>query len=196
MPKIYQCDATSIDIDEQMFSFNDLMVIASKCEMLRLSNVVIMNNDEKIPETEEDYFENAVSSEALFKALPNVKTFTYILPNNSLNIITTKTAEQLLKIPHFLSLERFHISGIPEIFDITSFYGHIKENKKTKIELYFSSQIIDEYKTRLQTIVHEILETENRYYKVPYIGFSGITYSSAEKMHALFYEYIQYIWIS
>uniref|UniRef100_A0A914QYN7 Uncharacterized protein n=1 Tax=Panagrolaimus davidi TaxID=227884 RepID=A0A914QYN7_9BILA len=186
-PQIYQCDATSIYFDQQMFSFNDLMVIASKCEILHLSSVVIMNNDEVIPEIEEDqfYFETAVSLEALFKALPDVKTFTYYLPNNSLNIITSKTAEELLKISNFLSLDKFEIREIPEIFDIESFYGHIKENKKTKIDLDFSLQISDEYKTRLQTIVDEILETKNRDYKVPSIYFSGITSSSRDKMYAL-----------
>uniref|UniRef100_A0A914PBS3 Uncharacterized protein n=1 Tax=Panagrolaimus davidi TaxID=227884 RepID=A0A914PBS3_9BILA len=76
MPKIYKCDAKSISIFEQMFSFNDLMVIASKCEKLFLSNVVIMSNDEVVPETQKDCFETAVSLEALVKTLPNVKIFT------------------------------------------------------------------------------------------------------------------------
>uniref|UniRef100_A0AC35GEH8 Uncharacterized protein n=1 Tax=Panagrolaimus sp. PS1159 TaxID=55785 RepID=A0AC35GEH8_9BILA len=111
-----------------MFSFIDLMVIASKCENLHLTNVVIMNNDDGVHETEEEqfYFENAVSLEALFKALPNLKTFTNLLPYNSLNIITTKTAEELIKIQHFLSLDKFVMYGIPEIFDINTFYDHIK----------------------------------------------------------------------
>uniref|UniRef100_A0A914QNE3 Uncharacterized protein n=1 Tax=Panagrolaimus davidi TaxID=227884 RepID=A0A914QNE3_9BILA len=190
MPQIYQCDATSIIIENQMFSFNDFMVIASKCEILRLSNVVIMNNDEIIPETEEDqfYFEAAISLETLFKALPNVKTFTYNLPKNSLNIIITKTAEELLKIPHFLSLDLFKISQIPEIFDIEGFYGHIKENKKTKIELDFSRHLSFRYKFRLRTIVAEILETESRDYKLPWIYFSRITRSAHDKMLALHYQ--------
>uniref|UniRef100_A0A914NXM4 Uncharacterized protein n=1 Tax=Panagrolaimus davidi TaxID=227884 RepID=A0A914NXM4_9BILA len=104
-----------------MFSFNDLMVIASKCEMLHLLSVVIMNNDEVVPETEGA----AVSLEALFKALPNVKTFTYKLPYDLPHnyIITTKTAQELLKIKHFLSFDKFELNEIPEIFDITSFYG-------------------------------------------------------------------------
>uniref|UniRef100_A0A914P320 Uncharacterized protein n=1 Tax=Panagrolaimus davidi TaxID=227884 RepID=A0A914P320_9BILA len=77
MPKIYQCDASSLVIFEQMFSFNDLMVIASKCEMLYLQCVVITNNDEAVPETENNQFnfETAVSLEAVLKALPKVKTF-------------------------------------------------------------------------------------------------------------------------
>uniref|UniRef100_A0A914P0W5 Uncharacterized protein n=1 Tax=Panagrolaimus davidi TaxID=227884 RepID=A0A914P0W5_9BILA len=170
-----------------MFSINDLMVIGSKCELLHLSFVVVMNNHMVVPETEEDqfYFETAVSLEALFKALPNVKTFKYRLPNNSLNIITTKTAKELLKIPHFLSLDKFEINPMPEIFDINSFYGHIKENKKTKIDLDFCSQTSDAYKIRLQTIVDEILETKNRNHKVPLIDFPGITRSSRDKMRAL-----------
>uniref|UniRef100_A0A914PTK3 Uncharacterized protein n=1 Tax=Panagrolaimus davidi TaxID=227884 RepID=A0A914PTK3_9BILA len=85
-----------------------------------------MNNDEIVPETEKDYFETAVSLEVVFKALPNVKNFTYILPKNSINIITTKTVEELLKIPHFLSLDKFEMSEIPGCFDIETFYGHIK----------------------------------------------------------------------
>uniref|UniRef100_A0A914PBW0 Uncharacterized protein n=1 Tax=Panagrolaimus davidi TaxID=227884 RepID=A0A914PBW0_9BILA len=184
MPQIYQCDATSINIYRQMFSFNELMIIASKCEMLYLWCVALMNKNETVSETEE----TAISLEALFKALPNVKSFTYFLPDNSENIITTKTAEELVKIPHFLSLDEFTMREIPEIFDITSFYGHIKENKITKINLYFSDPISDEYKTRLQTIVDQILETENRDYKVPWISFSGITNSSFGKMLALYRE--------
>uniref|UniRef100_A0A914QYP7 Uncharacterized protein n=1 Tax=Panagrolaimus davidi TaxID=227884 RepID=A0A914QYP7_9BILA len=78
MPQIYQCDATYIFISGQMFSFNDLMVTVSKCEILCLQCVVIMNNDEIIPETEEFqfYFKTAVSLEALVKVLTNVKSFT------------------------------------------------------------------------------------------------------------------------
>uniref|UniRef100_A0A914R0E4 Uncharacterized protein n=1 Tax=Panagrolaimus davidi TaxID=227884 RepID=A0A914R0E4_9BILA len=154
-----------------MFFYNDLMVLASKCKELFLSNVVITNNDEVVPETKEDYLKTAISLEALVKALPNVKTYEYHLANSSLNIITTKTAEELLKIPHFLSLERFAISGIPETFDIKCFYGHIKENKKTKISLSFSRPLSGEYETQILTIVHEILETENHDYKVPTIAF-------------------------
>uniref|UniRef100_A0A914PTM6 Uncharacterized protein n=1 Tax=Panagrolaimus davidi TaxID=227884 RepID=A0A914PTM6_9BILA len=75
VPKIYQCDATDISIEKQMFSFNDLMVIASKCEKLHLANVIISNNDEIVPETKEDYLKTAISLEALVKALPNVKTY-------------------------------------------------------------------------------------------------------------------------
>uniref|UniRef100_A0A914PS27 Uncharacterized protein n=1 Tax=Panagrolaimus davidi TaxID=227884 RepID=A0A914PS27_9BILA len=155
-----------------MFPFNDLMVIASKCETLQLSDVVIMNNDKIIPETKENqfYFETAVSLEALFKALPNVKIFGYVLPENSVNIITTKTAEELLKIPQFLSLDEFAMWEIPEIFDIQSFYGHIKENKKTQIDLHFSDQISDEYDTRLETVVNEIFKTENRDYSVTFVS--------------------------
>uniref|UniRef100_A0A914PPN0 Uncharacterized protein n=1 Tax=Panagrolaimus davidi TaxID=227884 RepID=A0A914PPN0_9BILA len=147
-----------------------------------------MKNDEVVHKTKkfQFYFETAVSFEALFKALPNVKTFTYYPPNNSLNIFSTKTAEKLLKIPHFLSLDKFGINEIPEFFDIKSFYGHIKENKKTNIELDFSGQISDKYKTRLQTIVDEILATENRDFKVPWIGFSRITSISRDKMLALY----------
>uniref|UniRef100_A0A914QZL9 Uncharacterized protein n=1 Tax=Panagrolaimus davidi TaxID=227884 RepID=A0A914QZL9_9BILA len=171
-----------------MFSLNDLMVIASKSETLNLSYVVIMNNDKVVPEIEEDYFEYAVSLETLLKALPNVKNFTYELPRNSLNIITTKTAEELLEIPYFLSLDKFDITGIPDIFDINTFYGHIKKNKKTNIQLEYFFHISDEYETRLQTIVDEILETENRDYKVPIISFPGITNSSYDKMRALFYQ--------
>uniref|UniRef100_A0A914Q368 Uncharacterized protein n=1 Tax=Panagrolaimus davidi TaxID=227884 RepID=A0A914Q368_9BILA len=191
MPKIYQCDATSIFINEQMFSFNDLMHIASKCEVLCLLSVVIMNNDEIVLETEEDqiYFETAVSLEAIFKALPNVKEFTYKLPENSLNIITTKTAKELLKIPHFLSLDKFQISQIPEIFDIKSFFGYIKENKKTNIQLEFPYQISDAYNIQLQAIVDEILEMELNFYndyKVPWISFSGMTRSSYNTMCTLY----------
>uniref|UniRef100_A0A914R0X0 Uncharacterized protein n=1 Tax=Panagrolaimus davidi TaxID=227884 RepID=A0A914R0X0_9BILA len=147
-----------------------------------------MNNDEVIPETEDDYFQTTVSLEALVKALRNVKKFTYHVPYNSVNIITTKTAEELPKIPHFLSLDQFGISEIPETFDIQCFYGHIKENKKTQIFLGFSHKISDEYKTRLQKIVDEILKTENRDYKVPRIYFPGITRSSYDKMETLHYQ--------
>uniref|UniRef100_A0A914P4D1 Uncharacterized protein n=1 Tax=Panagrolaimus davidi TaxID=227884 RepID=A0A914P4D1_9BILA len=169
-----------------MFSYNDLMVIASKCEMFHLSNVVIINKDEVLPEKAIDSFKTAISLEAVLKALPNVKTFRYWLPKNSLNIITTKTDKELLKIPHFLNLDKFEIIQIPDIFDIKSFYGYIKENKKTKIDLHFSDQTSNEYKTQLQTIVDEILETEKRDYKVPRIVFSPMAYSSFNKMDDLY----------
>uniref|UniRef100_A0AC35GW22 Uncharacterized protein n=1 Tax=Panagrolaimus sp. PS1159 TaxID=55785 RepID=A0AC35GW22_9BILA len=108
------------------------------------------------------------------------------LPKNSSKIITTSTAEELFKIPHFLSLDKFGMFEIPETFDIKSFYDHIKVNEKTKIDLDFSRQISNEYKTQLQTIVYEIIETEYLGYKMTRIDFSGMTNDSREKMFDLY----------
>uniref|UniRef100_A0A914PPV4 Uncharacterized protein n=1 Tax=Panagrolaimus davidi TaxID=227884 RepID=A0A914PPV4_9BILA len=78
--------------------------------------------------------------------------------------------------------------GIPEVFDIETFFAYLKKNKYTKFELYFADSISEEYKVRIEKIVDEILQTKFHDYKPPFISFDGLAAEKHRKLQDLFNE--------
>uniref|UniRef100_A0AC35F8T1 Uncharacterized protein n=1 Tax=Panagrolaimus sp. PS1159 TaxID=55785 RepID=A0AC35F8T1_9BILA len=154
IPKLYKSDAKEITLWSQNVYFHDLKSIASKCRRIWFNKVSVINENGTI-----------IPLENILEILPYVKDFDYYIPDNSSHIITSKTVKELLRMPHFSVIRRFELSEIPEDFDIERFYGYIKNNNKTRIRLYFSQLIPNQYKNRLEAIIHEILETKTHDYK-------------------------------
>uniref|UniRef100_A0A914Q512 Uncharacterized protein n=1 Tax=Panagrolaimus davidi TaxID=227884 RepID=A0A914Q512_9BILA len=103
--------------------------------------------------------------------------------------ITFKTVKELLKLPHFLTLDSFHISDIPDKFDIESFYIYMKKNKQTKVYLNFDDSISEAYKIRLEDIIQEIIATEKHDYAPPFIMFLGQIEGNEIEMLNIFRRY-------
>uniref|UniRef100_A0AC35GVB1 Uncharacterized protein n=1 Tax=Panagrolaimus sp. PS1159 TaxID=55785 RepID=A0AC35GVB1_9BILA len=99
--------------------------------------------------------------------------------------ITSKTMEELLKIPHFSTLHEFNLNNVPEVFDIEAFYVHMKKNKTTNLSLGFDESISDEYKKRLDEITEEIITTN---YKPAFFTYRGIGYARHKKLYNIFYS--------
>uniref|UniRef100_A0A914PBM5 Uncharacterized protein n=1 Tax=Panagrolaimus davidi TaxID=227884 RepID=A0A914PBM5_9BILA len=162
-PKLYQNDAKSF-CWQQNFSFNDFIFLSSKCEDVFLDDVTLLNDDNSV-----------VPLEMVIEVLRNAKSFHYVFDfGTAMEVVTIDTVNELVKIPHFKELNRFVLEGIPESFDIQTFYEYIKGNKKTKICLGFDDEYSDDYLVLLQTIVYEIRSTENRDYKFPYINIDSM----------------------
>uniref|UniRef100_A0A914R153 Uncharacterized protein n=1 Tax=Panagrolaimus davidi TaxID=227884 RepID=A0A914R153_9BILA len=125
-----------------------------------------------------------VPFEKLIEVLPKIKKITFSCRRNSSDI-TTKTVNELLKLPHFFKIERFELWDIPEHFDIKTFFNFLKKNKITKFDLLFYPIISEAYKILLETIVDEILETENHDYQVPNIYFHGLNEKKRSKLFSL-----------
>uniref|UniRef100_A0AC34F4Y4 Uncharacterized protein n=1 Tax=Panagrolaimus sp. ES5 TaxID=591445 RepID=A0AC34F4Y4_9BILA len=120
-----------------------------------------------------------VTLEKLVEVLPKLKEFNYFTTTPPGVNITSKTVKKMLKIPHFLNIEKFSLAYIPEVFDIETFYIYMKTNKQTTFRLDFENVISHAYKNRLQAIVDEILATKNHSYKCPvitYYPFDGKKY--------------------
>uniref|UniRef100_A0A914R3R3 Uncharacterized protein n=1 Tax=Panagrolaimus davidi TaxID=227884 RepID=A0A914R3R3_9BILA len=78
--------------------------------------------------------------------------------------------------------------GIPEVFDVETFFAYLKKNKYTKFNLYFAGSISEEYKVRIEKIVDEILQTKYHDYKPPFITFDGLAAEKRRKLLDLFYD--------
>uniref|UniRef100_A0A914QFT8 Uncharacterized protein n=1 Tax=Panagrolaimus davidi TaxID=227884 RepID=A0A914QFT8_9BILA len=156
----YRCDA-------KIHWYKKVSVInffAPKCDKFRLYNSAFANDNGSI-----------LLIDAIISALPKLKSFS-CKPRHPSKMITFETVKKLLCIPHFYNLEYFHLTNIPESFDIGLFYEYIKVNKKAKICLHFSNQISQAYKNRLKMIAKDIIKrTKNQHnLKVPVIKFNGI----------------------
>uniref|UniRef100_A0AC34FDL6 Uncharacterized protein n=1 Tax=Panagrolaimus sp. ES5 TaxID=591445 RepID=A0AC34FDL6_9BILA len=109
-----------------------------------------------------------------------------ITPPSDGSAITFNTFTELLKNPQFLKLKGCTFWDTPEDFDLDTFYNYMKKNKHTSIRLHFCDTISEAYKTRLQTIVNEIVESETHEYKPPFIGFPGHDEKMCDKLRKLY----------
>uniref|UniRef100_A0AC34F1N5 Uncharacterized protein n=1 Tax=Panagrolaimus sp. ES5 TaxID=591445 RepID=A0AC34F1N5_9BILA len=126
-----------------------------------------------------------VALEKLVEVLPKLKEFDYFTTTPPGINITSKTVTEILKIPHFLKMEKFSLTDIPEVFDIETFYIYMKTNRLTKFYLSFENKISHAFKNRLQAIVDEILATKYHNYKCPVITFYPFDGKKYKKMRDL-----------
>uniref|UniRef100_A0A914PYL4 Uncharacterized protein n=1 Tax=Panagrolaimus davidi TaxID=227884 RepID=A0A914PYL4_9BILA len=166
-PKVYRNDVKSIEIGIKNMFLDDFIFISSKAETVLLWPFSLINEDGSI-----------VPLEKIIENLSAVKDFEYQLPNDddATKIITSKTVEELIKIPHFSNLDSFFLNyHVPENFDIENFYeNYVKKNKKTKISLVFDTKLSEEYYKRVIKIADEILSIKNHDFKVPALSCPGI----------------------
>uniref|UniRef100_A0AC34FE43 Uncharacterized protein n=1 Tax=Panagrolaimus sp. ES5 TaxID=591445 RepID=A0AC34FE43_9BILA len=161
-PKLYQCGAKKLNLCDQIFSFKDFCFLSSNVEELQLYHVIVKNDDGSI-----------VPFEKLFEVIPKIKVIFFVCDTSLPQNITSKTFNELLKIPHFLKLKVFRMENIPETFDLDAFYGYMKKNKLTKFNLKFDSSISNAHKNRLEGIIDEIIGELEHDYMPPLIHYSG-----------------------
>uniref|UniRef100_A0AC34G6X7 Uncharacterized protein n=1 Tax=Panagrolaimus sp. ES5 TaxID=591445 RepID=A0AC34G6X7_9BILA len=155
--KIYKCNVRHLSLINQICSFDEFMVLASSnVEALRLFRVTVKYGDG-----------TEVHLEKIVEQLPKVKSIDIYCPPNT-SMITSKTMQELCKIPHFAKLDYFTLMDIPEAFNLESFSSYMKKNKITCVDLGFCDSISDGYKGRLEALVDEIIEADNREYKSPF----------------------------
>uniref|UniRef100_A0AC34FMS1 Uncharacterized protein n=1 Tax=Panagrolaimus sp. ES5 TaxID=591445 RepID=A0AC34FMS1_9BILA len=160
--KIYKCDAKYLTLYDQVFTFDEFLFLGSAVEQLALYRSIVRDEDGR-----------EVAFETLVECLPNLKnchcSFVAASKNASKN-----TLKEFWKIPHLLTLDSLSFGNITEEFNIDNFVIFIKQNKNTRIQLYFADTISEAYKNRLEIIIDEIIKTENHDYKPPYISFRGL----------------------
>uniref|UniRef100_A0A914PD76 DUF3822 family protein n=1 Tax=Panagrolaimus davidi TaxID=227884 RepID=A0A914PD76_9BILA len=168
IPKLYQCDVKRLYLFSQVVSFNDLSLLILSAERIHFNNIIVKKCDSVIPL--EDIITIAVNAKTVYAHKPK---------------ITPKTMKQLLQIPHFATLVHFGLYALSEVFDIEAFYSYMKKNQHTKFYISFFPQPSDAFKNRLETIIDEILETEQFNYKPPQIRFSGLDFQKYEKLRRI-----------
>uniref|UniRef100_A0A914PQF1 Uncharacterized protein n=1 Tax=Panagrolaimus davidi TaxID=227884 RepID=A0A914PQF1_9BILA len=173
IPKLYQCDAESLWLSDQIISFNDLSLIISSAEEIRFTNVIVKHADS-----------SDVPLEDIFAIAVNAKRVTVYYPT-----VTSKTMKKLSELPNFKKLDKFTLRNLSEVFDIDEFCGYMKKNQHTKFYLNFDKQTSEGYMSRLETIVDEILETKHFNYKPPLIYFTGLHFQKYEKLYRIHFTH-------
>uniref|UniRef100_A0A914R0J9 Uncharacterized protein n=1 Tax=Panagrolaimus davidi TaxID=227884 RepID=A0A914R0J9_9BILA len=174
LPKLYKCDAKNVNLKNKVISFNDLSMFTKTAEDITFNEITVKDSDGSI-----------APFEKIFETFIYVKKFRFdselILPN-----ITSKTFNELSKIPHFSKLQLMDLNNIPDTFDIENFYIYMKENKTTKFWLEFHKSVSVPYKTRLEAIIDEILGTKKFNYKPPMIDFDGLENAKKFRLYDFF----------
>uniref|UniRef100_A0AC35FTS5 Uncharacterized protein n=1 Tax=Panagrolaimus sp. PS1159 TaxID=55785 RepID=A0AC35FTS5_9BILA len=165
-PKLYKTDFKKLTLADHTISYSDFLFLSSNVENIELMSVVVKNEDGTI-----------VPLEKLVKALPKIKFISFF---------TSNTVKELLIIPHFSKISKIILENIPETFDIETCFAFIKKNKYTQFDIFVYDTISDAYKTRLEAIIDEILQTENHDYKVPLFDFTGIDLQKWRKLLSLY----------
>uniref|UniRef100_A0AC34FQX8 Uncharacterized protein n=1 Tax=Panagrolaimus sp. ES5 TaxID=591445 RepID=A0AC34FQX8_9BILA len=169
-PKLYQCDATMLNITNLNIYYDDLMFFGTTVDSLDLCQVTVKYKNGK-----------NMAFEKIVELFPKLVYLNYISPSDG-SAMTSKTFNELLKNPQFLKLKRCTLLDTPEDFDIEAFYKYMKKNKHTSIRIHFCDTISEAYRNRLQDIVNEIVESETHEYKPPFIGFLGYDEKMCDKL--------------
>uniref|UniRef100_A0A914QLH2 Uncharacterized protein n=1 Tax=Panagrolaimus davidi TaxID=227884 RepID=A0A914QLH2_9BILA len=172
-PKIYRCDIKVLVLQCQNMSYSEFLLISTNAEKLDFYNVTVKNEDASI-----------VPLEKLVEVAVKVRYINLYFDENDTSI-TSETAKNLLKIPHFLSLEQCTLHGMPEVFDIETFCLHFRKNKVTDFDFRFLPTISQAHKERLEAIIVEIISTESHDFQIPMIGFDGQNRENYEKLFNL-----------
>uniref|UniRef100_A0A914PL86 Uncharacterized protein n=1 Tax=Panagrolaimus davidi TaxID=227884 RepID=A0A914PL86_9BILA len=101
-------------------------------------------------------------------------------------MISENTVKELSIIPHFSKICEIVLHEIRETFDIETCFAFIKKNKYTRFAIDFHYDISEAYKIRVETVIDEIVQTENHDYKVPYIYFSELDHKKEKKLRTLY----------
>uniref|UniRef100_A0A914P670 Uncharacterized protein n=1 Tax=Panagrolaimus davidi TaxID=227884 RepID=A0A914P670_9BILA len=173
--KLYKCNAKKVTLKNKVISLNDLSKFTKNAEDICFERVNVKDSDGSI-----------VPFEKIFEAFINAKSFEFS-SNSTLPNFTSKTFNELLKIPHFSKLQSMNLNNTPEVFDIKNFCVYMKENKTTKFYLGFDKSVSALYKNRLEKIIDEILSTNIFNYKPPFIDFDGLEKGKKFRLYNLEY---------
>uniref|UniRef100_A0AC34G2H9 Uncharacterized protein n=1 Tax=Panagrolaimus sp. ES5 TaxID=591445 RepID=A0AC34G2H9_9BILA len=161
IPKLYNGHVKKFALFYQKILFNELLFISKSMESCYLQeSTVCYQNGNEVP------YEITLSN------LPQLKKIFYGRRNSFYDF--SKTAAELLKIPHLKNLTDFVLAEISDSFDIDLFFKYLKQNTKTTIGLKFNGLLSFQYTEKLQAFTDEILEAEMpRAYLPPGICFEG-----------------------
>uniref|UniRef100_A0A914QW75 Uncharacterized protein n=1 Tax=Panagrolaimus davidi TaxID=227884 RepID=A0A914QW75_9BILA len=176
IPKLYKCDAKWLDLVNQIITFDELLFLASNAEHFDFYGVVVKYEDGSL-----------VPLEKVVEALPKIKTIEYTCTPTSPSV-TGKTFRKLMNIPHFMTLDSLKLWNVPEEFDFECFYIYMKKNERTEVEVEFGFPLSDGYKIRLNSIVDEIIATQNHDYKPPWIDFDGMDEEKFDQLESIVYN--------
>uniref|UniRef100_A0A914Q2B4 Uncharacterized protein n=1 Tax=Panagrolaimus davidi TaxID=227884 RepID=A0A914Q2B4_9BILA len=167
IPKVYRCDVAVLSLLKQVIFYHALPLLTSSAKDIIFDEVVVKHEDG-----------SNVEVQNVVEIASNATWFDISHPT-----ITSKTMEELLKIPHFSTLRHFALENVPEVFDIEAFYVHMKKNETTCFRLFFDESISAEYVKRLVEITDEIIVTKEFHYKPAFFRFHGLDYQRRRMLY-------------
>uniref|UniRef100_A0A914XZI0 Uncharacterized protein n=1 Tax=Panagrolaimus superbus TaxID=310955 RepID=A0A914XZI0_9BILA len=173
IPQLYRNDAAYLYLRGQIISYNQFMFISSNAQHIVLNETVVKDDDGSV-----------VPLEKLVAILSKAKDIEFY--DSIPSTITENTVTELLKLPHFSTIDKFEFHNIPETFDIETLFNYIKTNKYTNFVFWFGGSISEGYKNRIEAIMDEILETKDHEYKLPYFRGNEINEEKWMKVYSLY----------
>uniref|UniRef100_A0AC34F3G6 DUF38 domain-containing protein n=1 Tax=Panagrolaimus sp. ES5 TaxID=591445 RepID=A0AC34F3G6_9BILA len=162
IPRIHRIAVQYLDFCDQILSLEEFLFLTPNVERVQFENLTVKNRDG-----------TELAFVKLLEILPKVWSFTYFIKEND-KTVTSKTVEEMLKLPNFSMMGEFRLFNVPETFDVEAFFTHMKKCKNTMFQLRFSNSISQAYKNRLETIIDEIIDAETHGYIAPMIYFDDM----------------------
>jgi hypothetical protein len=142
--RIFRCDLKDLDLQNQVITFDELLLLSAKKGYVSFDNVTVYYKDGSV-----------VPLEKIVQFYPDISDFHYTAP--SVPSITSETAKNLNEIPHIREIEHFTLENMPEDFDIECFFTDITNFRNKYFILRFSDSISEAYKIRIDAVIDKIL---------------------------------------
>uniref|UniRef100_A0AC34FFV6 DUF38 domain-containing protein n=1 Tax=Panagrolaimus sp. ES5 TaxID=591445 RepID=A0AC34FFV6_9BILA len=174
IPQLYQVDAQTLFLRNQIISFDEFLSLSSKVQHIVLNIAIVQDKEGSI-----------VPLEKLVQFLPDAKVIE-LYDNPAASCVTSNTVRGFLELSHFSKIDNFEMRCLSDNFDIETFFTYLKTNTHTKFYLYFDKSISEVFKNRLESIIDEVIEAETLGYKPFIIDYIGIDDEKWSKLGALY----------
>uniref|UniRef100_A0A914NXI0 Uncharacterized protein n=1 Tax=Panagrolaimus davidi TaxID=227884 RepID=A0A914NXI0_9BILA len=96
----------------------------------------------------------------ILECLPsNIEDFSFWF-RNDVSIVNDSTVKNILKLQNLENLKYFYLFECPDTMSIEDLSAFIKKYENTWIFLDFASNISEEYKEQLDSLIDEIIESD------------------------------------
>uniref|UniRef100_A0A914QY27 Uncharacterized protein n=1 Tax=Panagrolaimus davidi TaxID=227884 RepID=A0A914QY27_9BILA len=163
LPRIYRCEIADLTLQDQKLTTDEFLFVTAKTGRVCFSDLTVVNRDGK-----------EIAFEKLVELIPEVYCLEHCFKNND-KTVTANTVKDILKLHHrhIFGTCVFRLFSVPEAFDIETLFAHIKKSKGM-FQLEFADALSDDYRSRLETIIDELIEAENFDYIPPFIFYPGM----------------------
>uniref|UniRef100_A0A914P5K1 DUF38 domain-containing protein n=1 Tax=Panagrolaimus davidi TaxID=227884 RepID=A0A914P5K1_9BILA len=161
LPRIYRCEIDVLTLQNQKLTTDEFLFITAKTARVRFADLTVVNRDGK-----------EIAFEKLVELIPEARSLDHCFKDND-KTLTAKTVKELLKLPRLQNFDEFRLFNVPEAFDIEAFFAHIKKSKGM-FQLGFAGSLSDDYQSRLEAIVDELIQAETFDFIPPFIFYPGM----------------------
>uniref|UniRef100_A0AC35GQQ5 Uncharacterized protein n=1 Tax=Panagrolaimus sp. PS1159 TaxID=55785 RepID=A0AC35GQQ5_9BILA len=157
--KNFRFEIFDLAINDNDIIFDDLKILASFAK-----RVLLWRNSIKYKNGT-----NVMLDKILELFATNIEYFCFWFQND-VSVVNDSTMKNILKLQNLQNLKMLKMLYIPETINLKDLCAFIKKIENTKIFLRFDSNISQEYKEQLDSLIDEIIESNVPYRLIAYDG--------------------------